>query len=400
LKSLLYVVRADLGADTAGVVTFDFHLSMRDTVIPLPGTAPYRGMTLIEINEKPALTVERLLDRIQEMPGVTGVAAASNPPLGGFVVPIPFLIEGAQPPSPSPSQEPAVGAPTATYAAVAGDYFDVMRIPLREGRVFEENDTVDRAPVVIINESLARRYFQNESPLGRRIRFDVVPNEVYREVVGVVADTAIGPLERDRTPAIYLPHLQQSKVWLVPRRGPRSGMYFAVRTTEGFGTFAPALTAAVAEVDANTPVAELRPLRDTLSGQMQDLRLVVLLVGAFAIVAAVLAATGVYGAISLAVADRTREIAIRMVVGARALQIAKMVLRNVLWFVSLGLAVGLVLAIGLSRALAWALFGIGPTDPSTYALVTLAFVVIAVVACLLPALRAVNVNPTVALKAE
>lgn len=400
LKSLLHVVRADLGADPAGVVTFDFHLSMRDTVVALPGSAPYRGMTLIEINEKPALTVERAIDRIREMPGVTGVAAASNPPLGGIVVPMPFEVEGTQVLAPSPSAAPDVGAPTAAYTAVAGDYFDVMRIPLRAGRIFDEGDTAGRSPVVIVNDSFARRYFANESPLGKRVKFDLVPNEVYREIVGVVADTATGPLERDRTPGIYVPHEQQSKVWLMPRRGPRSGMYFAVRTTEAFGSFAPALTAAVAEVDANTPAAELKPLRDTLSNQMQDLRLAVLLVGSFAIVAAVLAATGVYGAISLAVVARTREIAVRMVVGAVALQIAKMVLRNVLWFVGIGLAVGLLLAIGLSRALEWALFGITPTDPLTYAFVALVFVVIAMVACLLPALRAARVSPTDALRAE
>jgi putative ABC transport system permease protein len=177
-------------------------------------------------------------------------------------------------------------------------------------------------------------------------------------------------------------------------------MYFAVRTTEAFATFGPALTAAVAEVDASTPVAELRPLSRTLSDQLQELRLAALIVGTFALVAAVLAATGVYGVISLAVADRAREIALRIVVGAGAGQIASMVLRNVLRLVGIGLALGLLVAAVSSRVLAWALYGIAPTDPSTYAIVAALFVIVAVVSCLLPALKAARVDPTVALKAE
>jgi putative ABC transport system permease protein len=399
LKSLLHVVRADLGADAAGLVTFDFHLPDSDTATPL-GIEPYRGFPLIEINAKPAVTVERVLERVARIPGVTAAAAASNPPLGGFAALLPFVVEGAELAAPANDDGLGSSAPSAAYTAVAGDYFGVMKIGLREGRVLDAGDTEGRAPVVVVNESLARRFFPNGSALGKGIRFAFLPNDVYREIVGVVADTAIGPLERDRTPAIYVPHRQQSSVWIGPARGLRSGMYFAVRTTEAIETFSRTLTSAVAEVEANTPVAELRPLDETLAEQMQDLKLAALIVGSFAVLAAVLAATGVYSAISLAVADRAREIAVRMVAGAAAKQIAGMVLRDMLWVVGIGLALGLAAAAALSRALEWALFGIASTDPATYALVALLFVVIAVVSCVVPTLKATRVDPTIALKAD
>ena len=400
LKSLLHVVTADLGADRAGLVTFDFHLASRDTFRSVPPSEALRGLALIEMTDKPTIVVERVLERIAQMPGVTAVAGATNPPLGGFAIPLGFAVEGSDASPLANSPGAGGGAPTATYIATAGDYFGTMNIPLRAGRLFDASDTEDRPPVVVVNETLARRFFADESPLGKRIKFTYIPNDVSREIVGVVADTAIGPLERDRAPAIYLSHRQQPKLWPAPGRGARSGMYFAVRTTEAFGTFGPALTAAVAEIDASTPVAELRPLSRTLSEQLQELRLAALIVGAFAFVAALLAATGVYGVISLAIADRAREIALRIVVGAEARQIATMVLRSMLRLVAIGLVLGLVVAALSSRLLGWALYGTAPTDPSTYVIVAVLFVVVAVVSCLLPTLKAARVDPTVALKAD
>jgi predicted permease len=398
LSSLVHVVRAELGAQPDGLITFDFRLAQRETVMPLP--SQYRGMGLVRINTRPALTVERVLERVQSMPTVTGVAAASNPPLGGFGLPLPFLIEGVEQPATDNDVPGMQTGPLATYTAVAGDYFAVMKIALKEGRFFDDRDSADRAPVVIINEALARRFFNGTSPLGRRLTVTFVPDDVPREIVGVVGDTAIGPLERERAPAIYLPHVQQSALWAGPAWGARAGMYFVVRTHEGLQTFTPALARAVAEVDSSTPVADVQPVAQAVRNQLQDLQLTVLLVGVFSVVAVVLTAIGIYGVIALAIADRTREIALRRAVGARSPQIVKMVLTDVAWFVGTGLAAGLLLSLAVSRLLGGALYGVTPMDPMTYVAVSVLFIAIAIGACLVPARRAVAIDAMTALRAD
>jgi putative ABC transport system permease protein len=398
LSSLLHVMRTDLGAQPDGLVTFAFHLPQRDTVIPLP--AQHRGMGLVRINDRPALTVERVLERIQSMPAVSGVAAASNPPLGGFGLPLSFAIEGVDLPPTNNNVLPGQTGPLATYTAVAGDYFGVMRIALKEGRLFDDRDTADRPPVAIINQTLARQFFDGASPLGRRLTMTFVPDDVPREIVGVVGDTAMGPLERERSPAIYLPHLQQSTRWAGPAWGARSGMYFVVRTNEGLQTFAPALARGVAEVDSSTPVADIKTLAQVLRSQLQDLQLTVLLVGIFSVVAVVLAAVGIYGVIALTVADRTKEIALRMVVGAGTSRIVRMVLTDVAWFVGAGLAAGLLASLAASRLLSGVLYGVAPMDPLTYGVVDRLSVAIAIEACLVPARRAVAIDAMTAPRAE
>jgi putative ABC transport system permease protein len=275
-----------------------------------------------------------------------------------------------------------------------------MKIALKEGRFFDDRDSADRAPVAIINETLARQFFNGTSPLGRHLTVTFVPDDVPREIVGVVGDTAIGPLERERSPAIYLPHVQQSALWAGPAWGARAGMYFVVRTHEGLQTFTPALARAVAEVDSSTPVADVQPVAQAVRNQLQDLQLTVLLVGVFSVVAVVLAGIGIYGVIALAIADRTREIALRRVVGARSPQIVKMVLTDVAWFVGAGLAAGLLLSLAASRLLGGALYGVTPMDPMTYVAVSLLFIAIAVGACLVPARRAVAIDAMTALRAD
>jgi ABC-type antimicrobial peptide transport system permease subunit len=177
-------------------------------------------------------------------------------------------------------------------------------------------------------------------------------------------------------------------------------MYFVVRTHEGLQTFTPALARAVAEVDSSTPVADVQPVAQAVRNQLQDLQLTVLLVGVFSVVAVVLAGIGIYGVIALAIADRTREIALRRVVGARSPQIVKMVLTDVAWFVGAGLAAGLLLSLAASRLLGGALYGVTPMDPMTYVAVSLLFIAIAVGACLAPARRAVAIDAMTALRAD
>jgi hypothetical protein len=236
--------------------------------------------------------------------------------------------------------------------------------------------------------------------LDLRHGFDFVPDDRPREIIGIGGDTVSAPLQRRQMPVVYVPHLQQSKQWVAPWWNLRSGIYFVVRTQGEPGSLIPALKAAVAEVDRNTPAAEITTVDTILENQTRNLRLYMLLLGFFAMAAALLAATGIYGVVAYSVAERTREIGIRMALGGRAQDILLMVLRQAGWIIATGLASGLAVALALTRFIASMLFGITATDVRTYAAISGLLLLISLIACLIPARRAAIVDPVLALKHE
>jgi putative ABC transport system permease protein len=273
-----------------------------------------------------------------------------------------------------------------------------MRIPLLKGRDFGKHDNADSPLVLIINETMAREFFPNEDPIGKRITLDWVPDERPREIIAVVGDTAVSPLQRRQAPAVYVPHLQQTSKFTGPAWGSRAGMYFIVRTLQEPSRFVPALKSAVAEVDRNTPVADLRSVEETIDNQVRNLRLYMLLIGVFGAVATLLAATGIFGVMSYSVAERKREIGIRIALGAGSQDVLTMMFRQATLIIGIGLVVGLAAALSLSRLLQSVLFGVSATDLPTYAGVSGLLLLTAAVACLIPTRRAIAVDPTVSLK--
>jgi putative ABC transport system permease protein len=385
----------ELGADPSNLLTFDFRLPSRESFRAL---GMYRGSGLFEVSPIPAQTVERVFERLQSLPGVLSVAAVSSPPFVGQGFAMPFLIEGRPlPRSSTPGSQPSDGQ-TADYFAVTSGFFNAMGIPLKGGRDFDSRDRADAPPVVIISETMRRQFFPDGDPIGKHIRFDFVPDERPRQIIGVVGDMLAGPLETARRAAAYVPHVQQGPTFVGPFVYLRTGMTFVLRTAAEPLTMAPAVKRAVADVDPATPVADVRTVEQTLSNHLQQLRLSMWLLGLFGSVATLLAATGIYGVIGYSVTRRTREFGVRMALGATTWSVLALVLRHATRIVVAGVSAGLVAAFLLSGFIQASLFQVTRTDPATYTSVALLLLVVAAIACLIPVRRATAVSPVVALR--
>jgi putative ABC transport system permease protein len=393
INSFIRIQNNPLGADPKGLLTFDFRFSRDEAIKPY---GRYRNAGLWDINPLTTLTFQRIFERVQKLPGVQSAAGASTPPLAGALG-MGFLIEGRPAPPPGPNGQPGQ---IASYIAITPNYFATLRTPILQGRDFSERDTAAAPFVVIINQTMAKRFWPNESPIGKHIRLDYVPDEPLREIVGVAGDIRMSRQQRQLGPTVYAPYLQQTPRWMGAGYSTRAGMFFVLRIGGNPTGLAASIRQAVAEVDHNKPVASIRTVEEYLDQQVQYVRLYVLLLGIFGAVAAGLAAIGIYGVMAYSVAERTREIGIRMALGASARDVLKLVILQALLLLSIGLTLGLSGSFALTRYLKSALYEVTATDPTTYIGVSLLLTVVAVCACLVPTRRAVSVSPTVALRYE
>jgi putative ABC transport system permease protein len=393
INSFVRIQNNHLGADPRGLLTFEFRFSQNETIKPY---GRYRNMGLWDVFPVTTRTFQRIYERMQAVPGVQIAAAASTPPLAGALL-MQFLIDGR--PAPPPGND---GAPVqqAGYIAITPNYFAALRTPILQGRELNDRDTAAGPPVAIINQTMAKQYWPNESPIGRRITLDYVPNEPSREIVGVVGDVRLSRQQRQILPTVYVPHLQQPARWLGPGWNVRSGMYFILRTTGDPMKLVPAMRQALADVDRDKPASAVQTVEQNLDQQIQYQRLYVLLLGIFGAVAAVLAAIGIYGVMAYSVAERTREIGIRMALGAGAREVLALVVRQALLLIAIGLVVGIAASFALTRVIKTALYEVTPTDPATFIAVALSLTAVALIACFIPTRRAVEVDPTVALRYE
>jgi putative ABC transport system permease protein len=399
INSFVRVQKNALGADARQVLTFDFRFAQNDAIKPY---GRYRGVGLWDVLPLPELTFDRVLERIKLIPGVTSAAGISRSPLNSGGIQMQFLIEGRPTPPPSAARggDPQQTTQTADYFSVTPNYFATMKIPVLRGRDITAQDTAASPQVIIINQALARRFFANDDPIGKRVTLDFVPDERPREIIAVVGDTRSSRMQQEPSPTVYVPHVQQPTRWPGPQFADRAGMYFLLRTAGDPLKLVESVKRAVAEVDPSRPAANLRTVEQNLSQQTQFLRLYILLLGIFGGIAAVLAAIGIYGVMAYSVAERTREIGIRMALGAGSGDVVKMVLRHALLIVLIGLVAGLAGSFALTRVIKSALYGVTATDPATYVGISTLLLLVAIVACLIPTRRAVAVHPTIALRYE
>jgi putative ABC transport system permease protein len=397
INSFVRLQRTDLGVDPRNLLTFEFGFPQAETVKP---SGAYRGLAISSVNPVTGITFEGMLDRIRRVPGVVSAAATSRPPLNGVGVSMRFLIEG-RPASPvGNSSNPREPDQIANYFAISPNYFSTMKTRLLEGRDFTLGDTA--APVLIINQTMAHRFFPSEDPVGKRITLDWVPDEKPREIVGVVADTFLTRLQRDKVPVMYVPFAQQAPRWPASNWFDRARMYFVLRTSVDPMSLVPVVKSEAAKVDRNRPAVNFKTVEQTLDQQVQYqyLRFYVLLLGAFGGVALALAVIGLYSVMSYSVSQRTRELGIRIALGADGKKVVGMVLGQAMILVALGLALGLTGAFALTRVIATFLYGVSSTDVITYIGVSASLTIGALIASLIPARRAISVDPTVALRYE
>ena len=329
----------------------------------------------------------RLLERLSALPGAKTAAATLGLPLNGTQMNISFEIDGAP-------ELPAAQQPSMEMRAATPSYFSAMGIPVLRGRGFEAGDIAGSPQVVVITQSAARKYFKDENPIGQRItlgwRRPAGQPKAGGEVVGVVGDVKTMGLARDVVPEIYLPYAQL----------PLNSMDVVVRTSVPPLTLGPAAEAVVRELDPDIPVARLKSLEDLVSRSISQPRFYMLLLGLFASMAVLLAALGIFGVMSYAVTQRSREIGIRMAMGAPEGSVLRMVLGHAAVLIVTGIGIGLMGALALSRSLSGLLFNLSPTDPRTLGAVAVTLAGVALLASYLPARQAAKVDPLVALRSE
>lgn len=323
-----------------------------------------------------------VLDKVSILPGVRWAGATNVLPLDVTEEDaVEFLIEG-RPPLPSGQQLPAA------YRAVSPDYFRAMGIPMRRGRGFTEQDKEDHPLVAVINEALARRYFTDGvDPIGQKLRFG---RRGLREIVGIVGDVKHSGLDQQVTPTVYASYLQS----------PEPRMTLVVRTAAHPMSMVRAVKDSVYSVDKDQPVFKIRTMDQVVAGSESSSRFTPVLLGIFAAVALALASIGIYGVISYAVTQRTREIGIRIALGAERRDVLRMVAGHGVLLAAIGVAIGLAGAFVLTRLMSSLLFGVSATDPLTFLSAPVFLGAVALAASCVPAYRATKVDPVVALRYE
>ena len=364
VRSLYGLTRVDPGFRTAGVLTLR-------TTLP---DARYQKP------EDRNQYVRRVLERLESVPGVVSASLTTALPMMQVNWWADFTIEGR--PAPNGEREKA------TYSAVTPRYFETLGIPVTAGRAFNERDTPDRPPVLMVTETFARQYFPGDTAIGKHIHLKVTRFESVCQIVGVVADTRHLKLDEPPRAAIYQPHAQL----------PWPFLAFAVRTNTDPAGMAPVIRRAFFEVDPEQPVDRVMTLQKLVDGVLAQQKLAMSLLVVFAGVAVLLAAIGIYGLLAFTVAQRGREMGIRVALGASAQQLMSMIIRQGLSLTLGGVVAGLLVAPLASRALRGLLYGVKPFDVPTFAVVGLLLLFVAFLACLVPSWRAMRVDPATSLR--
>lgn len=368
LRSFSHLLETSPGFSPEGVAALQIFLPATD------GTPAQRVALL-----------QQVVDRMRTVPGVQDVGAASVIPFlnttgGGSNA---VVIEGR--PAPASGDEPS-----AMLTVVTPGYFPSMRIPLLDGRTLTDHDHADSAHVVVVSRSFAERHWPDRSPVGDRIRYNFTGNAAVAEIVGVVGEVRHDALDLPAPPSVYLALAQV----------PSAAMTFVARTATDPALALPTLQSHIRSVFPSRPIYRTAALPDLVAGTLSGRRFMLTLILAFAVLAVALAATGVYGVMSLLSNQRTKEFGLRLALGADRGEILRMVMRDGAVIMALGIGIGLGGAVMMGQVLRRFLFGIGPNDPWTLAAVCLILSAVGAAACFLPALRATHVSPLVALRAD
>jgi putative ABC transport system permease protein len=393
LKSVSRLLQVDSGFDPRSVLTAEIDLPRQKYV-----DERLERLFLPEAYARSSQFFDAVVGGVRELPGVQAVGMTSGLPLGGENWGKTITFYDRPLPSHPRDLHPI------QYRVVAGDYFHAAGVRMLGGRAFTERDTLHSSPVAIVNQELVRRYWSGQDPIGKLISVNpprelvpagtLPPNYEGPEkfsVVGVAADARYGGLDRVPLPLVYVPYAQGAEGTV--------SMFLLVRTNRDPLSLVGALRAQIGRIDADQPVSNFATLESRVFSSVSVSRLVALILGAFAGLAALMAAVGIYGVMWSSVRQRTTEIGIRMALGAEPRRVVFEVLSSGLRLTLAGIGIGLVAALVLSRALSGLLFQVRPIDPPTYAAVALLLAAAALAACYLPARRAAKVDPMTTLRA-
>jgi len=322
-----------------------------------------------------------VLERLRTLPGVTAAGATTGLPLTLSLSGSDFRIEGQ--PEPEAGKEMIINT-----RSVSPGYFVTLGISLVKGRDFDDRDKREALGAAIINQNLARIYFSNEDPIGKRITFD--DGQSWLSIVGIVGDVKQLGLDSTAQPEVYFPYLQVTS----------PSMSIVVRTSAEPSSLAAAVKSQIQMVDKDLPITAAKTMEQLLAESVSGRRFNMLLLTVFAVVALVLAVVGIYGVMSYTVTRRTHEIGIRVAIGAQPRDVFRMVIGQGMKLALIGVVLGLLGAFGLTRLMESMLFGVAPTDPTTFVSISALLSVVALVACYLPGRRATRVDPLVALRCE
>jgi predicted permease len=372
VRTFYHMVNANSGFEAAHVVTFE---------VPLP-TTKYSD------TDRMAQLYQQVAQRLQSMAGVQAAGFASVVPLAG-----PSDATAIRIPE-HPATDSAL-SPKANYLFVSPGYFATIGAALQRGRDVTDEDILTARPVTIINSAMAKKYWPGEDPVGKQVGVGMTRIPA-RTIVGVVADIKQVSLREVPGPAMFVPYTQNEiKTW-----PSMQAMQYAVRTKADPDSIAGSVREAVHSVDPDLPVANFATLTTLVDTSLADDRFAMLLLGGFGTLALILSAIGMYGVVSYSVMQRTPEIGVRIALGARGVQILVMVLGQGCRLACAGIAIGLIAAFTTTRLMTRFLYGIQPTDPTTFAAVSLLLMSVALLACYVPARKAMKVDPMIALRYE
>jgi putative ABC transport system permease protein len=327
---------------------------------------------------------DQLVEQIKTVPGVKSVGGIDPLPFSNSNVTTSFLVEGA--PAIPLSERPDVGE-----RAVTPTYFETMGIPVLKGRSFTAQDRDNTPDVIIVNEALASRHWPNQDVIGKRLGFEDDPSkQEWRQIVGVVGNVKHQGLDAEPKPEVYFPYQQL----------PKNFMNVVVRTSSDPRTMISTIRSQIFTIDKDQPVFDIMTMEQRLAKSVASSRFVMLLLGTFSFLALGLAAVGLYGAMAYLVSQRTPEIGLRMALGARRIDVFKLVIGKGMRLVIIGMAIGLVASLALTRVMGSLLFEVTPTDALTFVIVSVVLLTVALLACYIPARRATNVDPLIALRSE
>jgi putative ABC transport system permease protein len=363
LRSFVSVTNINPGFDTSGVLTWQMNIPAHLTTAT-DRLAFYRDF----------------FARMEALPGVISVGGTTRVPLGSTSVSTQVQREK--------HPLPATELPEVHFSRALHHYFQAMGIPIRRGRGFEPTDVSTAPPVAVINQTMASRLFANEDPIGQHIRMGSTPTGAWMTIVGVIGDVRHRGLEDEPQPEMYINYLQ----------GPPVAPFIVLRTAGDPALLAESVRAEMRRIDKNVPLYDMRTTSTLRSDAIATRRFILLIVGAFGVLALGLAAIGVYGVMSLIFSERTREVGLRLALGAKPTQLLAMIVRQATTFGAIGVAIGLSAALPTALLLQGQLYGIDSIDPATFVSVPAVLLLISALAALVPACKAMRIDPVEALR--